>query len=469
MITFEKRQEFPMTVNWPWQWPFRRVIRAVWILLVIITLSALPWMVVEFKRNNYSVHYQAWFIAGIFVILAVSATIYEVAMHLEHYNRPKLQIRVVRILWMVPIYAADSWFSLRFKEARFYIDPVRECYEAYVIYNFFMYLVAYLEDAYGDINVYYSTKDQVEHIWPMNYVLKPWAMGEEFFWETKKGVLSYVIARPLMTAVSVVSNLAGVYGEGEFRADRAYPYVALVNNCTQMLALYCLVLLYHATHAELAPIRPLSKFIVIKAVVFFSYWQSVGLAIMARLGLIRSSEWSTYDADDVAAGLQNFLICVEMFAAAVMHAHAFPPRDYMDTSRPPPGFFKNVKVMFDVRDVMSDVQGVVNETMQQTTDSITGVGRRTWTTARETSKVLVTKPPHYLMSLFGRHPKRKRGAGGGDDGSDVEALEDQQALLEYSHRQPRVTCSSSGSGRAGGSSSGVAAGGGGDVRELDSL
>ena len=53
----------------------------------------------------------------------------------------------------VPIYAVDSWFSLRFKEARFYIDPVRECYEAFVIYNFYMYLVAYLEDEFGDIEV----------------------------------------------------------------------------------------------------------------------------------------------------------------------------------------------------------------------------------------------------------------------------------------------------------------------------
>ena len=216
------------------------------------------------------------------------------------------------------------------------------------------------------------------------------------------------------------SPAAGVYGEGEFRRDRAYPYVAVVNNFTQMWALYCLVLLYQvrrvqsppgrcsstircnstprpaiwlvaapcaacrsarpltnpppaahhpaprlqATHDELHPIRPLSKFVVIKLVVFVTYWQSGGqgpppsphsqgscvappafpalgwegdaaaasaaaglpthpcrphalprpalppvfIAICARLGLIRAAEWSTYDTDDVAAGLQNFLI-----------------------------------------------------------------------------------------------------------------------------------------------------------------
>ncbi|KAG7672685.1 hypothetical protein Ndes2526B_g08786 [Nannochloris sp. 'desiccata'] len=442
--------------------PVRRVIRAVWVLLAVCTLSALPWMIIEFKKAQFSVHYQAWFIAGIFVILAVSASIYEVAMHLENYNRPKLQIRVVRILWMVPIYAVDSWLSLRFKEARFYIDPIRECYEAFVIYNFFMYLVAYLEDEYGDVVAYYSTKEQVPHIWPITRCLRPWRMGEEFFWETKRGVLSYVIARPLMTAVSVTSNLRGNYCDGEFKSGCAYPYVAFVNNCSQMWALYCLVLLYNATKRELAPINPLPKFIAIKAVVFLTFWQALGIEIAAHIGLIKPAELSTYDTDDLAAGLQNFLICLEMFFAAILHAYAFPPRDYMDPSVPSAGFLNNIRVMFDVGDVVTDVHGLVSDTLQETQDNINEVRRK----ARDTAVDFVSKP----LSLIGFNhtsscsSSRKkdsndgRGGDGNDRGSNVgiRDIADEEyggegrALLDFSPQKSSGAGLSSGGGSGGG-------------------
>ena len=47
-------------------------------------------------------------IAGIFAIIATGFSIYEIHQHLIHYNKPYLQKYIVRILWMVPIYAMNS-------------------------------------------------------------------------------------------------------------------------------------------------------------------------------------------------------------------------------------------------------------------------------------------------------------------------------------------------------------------------
>ena len=98
-----------------WRWPRRRWFRIMWCLCAVGLLVALPLIIIEFKKSNFSVKYQAWFISGMFVLMALPVTVYEVAMHLEYFSRPKLQIRVIRILWMVPVYAVDSWFALRFK------------------------------------------------------------------------------------------------------------------------------------------------------------------------------------------------------------------------------------------------------------------------------------------------------------------------------------------------------------------
>ena len=55
-----------------------------------------------------------------------------------------------------------------------------------MIYNFFMYLLRYLAEEYGDVDAYFSTKDDVPHMWGVQYMLAPWRMGGDFFWECKK-------------------------------------------------------------------------------------------------------------------------------------------------------------------------------------------------------------------------------------------------------------------------------------------
>jgi hypothetical protein len=53
-------------------------------------------------------------------------------MHLRFYRAPNEQRHIVRILFIVPIYAFDSWLSLLFftnEEYYVYFDTVRDCYE----------------------------------------------------------------------------------------------------------------------------------------------------------------------------------------------------------------------------------------------------------------------------------------------------------------------------------------------------
>lgn len=89
----------------------RKVLKTVWVLLNLLVLVALPLAAWDMHAHDMHPHFIAWFVAGVFVLLAVPITFYEVAQHLEHYRAPRLQRHVIRILFMVPIYAVD-WYVL---------------------------------------------------------------------------------------------------------------------------------------------------------------------------------------------------------------------------------------------------------------------------------------------------------------------------------------------------------------------
>ncbi|KAI4790429.1 hypothetical protein KUCAC02_034640 [Chaenocephalus aceratus] len=86
-------------------------------------------------------------VSGFFVWTALILTCHQIYMHLRFYSSPREQRHIVRILFIVPIYAFDSWLSLLFftnDQYYVYFDTVRDCYEAFVIYNFLSLCYEYL-------------------------------------------------------------------------------------------------------------------------------------------------------------------------------------------------------------------------------------------------------------------------------------------------------------------------------------
>uniref|UniRef100_A0A7S2F4T4 Transmembrane protein 184C n=1 Tax=Octactis speculum TaxID=3111310 RepID=A0A7S2F4T4_9STRA len=129
----------------------------------------------------------------------------------------------------------------------------------------------------------------------------------------------------------------------------AYPYLELMQSTSQCWALYCLVLFYQATKKKLGPIHPLNKFICIKMVVFFTFWQEVVIASLVRFKIIRSNQFEDMDdaygaggsnsatmhwsTTEIANGINDFIVCVEMLGFAIAHIYVFPPSDYIRAER----------------------------------------------------------------------------------------------------------------------------------------
>jgi hypothetical protein len=143
-------------------------------------------------------------------------------------------------------------------------------------------------------------------------------------------VLQYVLLKFTSSILIMVLELYDVYKEGDFTPTGGYLYICILTNVSQCWALYCLIFFYYATKNELGPIRPVGKFLSVKALVFFTWWQSVAISLLYQMDMIphyhAKEEWTS---EDVAKGLQDYLICIEMFLAAIVHVFVFPHTDYV--------------------------------------------------------------------------------------------------------------------------------------------
>ncbi|KHJ44840.1 hypothetical protein D918_05093 [Trichuris suis] len=73
-------------------------------------------------------------------------TVRLIYQHLRWYTCPSEQRWIVRILFIVPVYAFDSWLSILFfaNNVYIYFNTVRDVYEAFVIYSFLSLCYEYL-------------------------------------------------------------------------------------------------------------------------------------------------------------------------------------------------------------------------------------------------------------------------------------------------------------------------------------
>ncbi|CAH2307304.1 transmembrane 184A [Pelobates cultripes] len=274
-------------------------------------------------------------ISGVFVWTALLLTCHQIYVHLRNYTIPNEQRYIIRILFIVPIYSFDSWLSLLFignDQYYVYFDSVRDCYEAFVIYSFLSLCFEYLGGE-SAIMTEIRGKPVRSSCYYGTCCLQGMSYSIGFLRFCKQATLQFCIVKPIMAVVTIILQAFGKYRDGDFNVQTGYLYITIIYNFSVSLALYALFLFYFATKDLLRPFEPVLKFLTIKAVIFLSFWQGMLLAILERCGVIPEVQIinnKTVGAGTVAAGCQNFIICIEMLFAAIALRYAFTCQVYRE-------------------------------------------------------------------------------------------------------------------------------------------
>jgi len=269
-------------------------------------------------------------LASVSTALAVLLSAKLIWDHLRNWSpsTAKEQTMIIYIILMVPLFAIDSLVGLIEFDASEWVemllDAIKECYEAWVIRSFLILMYSYLEISSSSIPKSLEGR-HIHHTWPFTYFMKDMHLDKHSINTLKLWTDQFIILRPILSIISLIAQITGHY-------DRIYMIVSIILNISVTMAVYSLILFYHAFAKELSPHRPLAQFLNIKGVVFFSFWQGVIVQVLVAFKVIHENHW--YNVEEIEVGIQNFLVCIEMgLLFSFGHLYAFHANDYKNKNK----------------------------------------------------------------------------------------------------------------------------------------
>lgn len=282
---------------------------------------------------------QTFCIGAVCCCLTVLQSAVLIFQHRRNWVNPDQQRRIVLIIAMVPIFAINALTSLLILRGSkaggqhapewldLLLDGAKECYESVVIWSFLELMFHYTGCLTTPQGVPDTLKGVEVHLpFPLRFFCGAdhWAFDKEVALKLRSWTMQFVYVRPVLAVLTLGTTAIGIY-ESSF----VWLPISVALNVSMSVAIYALMLFYHSFEQQLSKgkQRPLAKFLCIKGVVFFCFWQGMIVQILEAVGVI--SAGSFFGLAEKSTMIQDALVCVEMaFIFAPLHVYSFSFDDY---------------------------------------------------------------------------------------------------------------------------------------------
>ncbi|KAL1748427.1 organic solute transporter Ostalpha-domain-containing protein [Schizophyllum fasciatum] len=282
---------------------------------------------------DWDAHRVGWAISGGCAALTVLISTIVIIKHCRSYTVPNEQRQILRILYMPPVYAIISFCSYRYFRSYTYYSLVEVGAYAVTLSAFMLLIIEYVAATASGHDAQNAIARKDKSKLPIPFCCWRYRPTKAYFMYTVKwSVLQYVILRPLVSIVGIVCEKYKVLCETKgFDFRYANVYLEIVDFVSISVALYGLLVFYGLTKEELKSRRPLAKFLTIKLIVMFTFYQSF---------VVPTKYWTE---TNIANGLNALAICIEMVFFSLAMWWAYNPSEYTKLrSRPTSDFAREI-------------------------------------------------------------------------------------------------------------------------------
>ncbi|KAF5376902.1 hypothetical protein D9615_007209 [Tricholomella constricta] len=276
---------------------------------------------------NWDTHRIGWAVAGGCACLTVIISIISVWRHCRSYTNPREQRQILRILYMPPVYAIISFFSYRYFRHYTYYSFIEVAYEAITLSAFLLLLIEYVAATASGRKAENAIARKDKRPLPIPFCCWRYRPTKAYFMYTVKwSVLQYVIIRPLASIAGIICEKFKVLCESAgYSVHYASVYLEAIDFVSISIALYGLLVFYGLMADELKGRRPLAKFMCIKLIVMFTFYQAFVFGALEGRVIKATQYWT---ATNISNGLNALAICIEMVFFAALMMWAYTPAEY---------------------------------------------------------------------------------------------------------------------------------------------
>ncbi|KAF9530748.1 organic solute transporter Ostalpha-domain-containing protein [Crepidotus variabilis] len=276
---------------------------------------------------HWDTHRIGWAVSGGCAAITLCISLVTILQHCRNYTNPGQQRQILRILYMPPIYAIISFCSYRFFREYTYYSFIQIAYEAVTLSAFLLLIIEYVAATATGHSTEKALERKDKTPLPMPFCCWRYRPTKTYFmYTTKWSVLQYVIIRPAASVAGIICEHYEVLCQADgYTFKSADVYIEIINFISITIALYGLLVFYGLTKEELERRRPMAKFLSIKLIVMFTFYQAFVFGLLEGRVIKETEYWT---ATNIANGLDALAICIEMVFFSGLMLWAYTPKEY---------------------------------------------------------------------------------------------------------------------------------------------